>query len=85
MRPFLTAIATGVIVTSCTSPLPLKPKHPLSRRVSDEVHSLLLRDPNARSLYTIMQEAELLLRENFPESSITVDVQLEKQKTSAGI
>ena len=85
MRPFLTAIATSAILTSCTTPTPPKPEHPLSRRVSDEVHSLLLKDSDSRSLYAIMQEAELLLQENFPESSITVDVQLEKQKTSAGI
>lgn len=85
MRSNLLALAVACALPACSSLPKNHTEHPISLRIAEEVHTLLLQDPNSRSLYRIMQEAELLLKKTFPESSVEVEVQLKKQKTSEGI
>lgn len=85
MNSFFKALTTSLILSSCASFPPSSPEHPLSQKIADEVHKLLLQNPDSRSLYRVIQETESLLRETFPESTILVDVQLENHKTARGV
>lgn len=85
MNSFFRALTASLVLSSCASFPPSSPEHPLSQKIADEVHQLLLQDPDSRSLYRVIQETESFLRATFPESTILVDVQLEHHKAARGV
>lgn len=86
MRSYLPALFAVCALPACTNIQQPLDETPLCHGIADQVHSLLMsQDSDSRSLYMVMTEAESLLKEKFPESAITVDVQIEKNKTYKGM